>query len=91
MNEKDTLTEREMQANLREICKQRTTLIIAHRLSTVMMADKIYVLGKEEEHDLDNKIVEAGTHQELLLKGGIYARLWGAQSASDLNVSVPAH
>lgn len=91
MDQKDTLTEREMQANLREICERRTTLIIAHRLSTVMMADRIFVLGKEKEYDLDTTIVEAGTHQELLEKNGIYTKMWRAQSASEVDTPVPTH
>jgi len=51
----------------------RTTLMVAHRLSTVVEAHKIYVLN-------DGKIVESGNHQTLLEKKGIYASLWQAQS-----------
>jgi ABC-type multidrug transport system fused ATPase/permease subunit len=51
----------------------RTTLMVAHRLSTVVEADRIYVLDQ-------GKIVESGNHQELLEKSGIYAGLWQAQS-----------
>ncbi|CAN8063967.1 unnamed protein product [Agarophyton chilense] len=44
----DTFTERELQANLKEVCRNRTTIVVAHRLSTVMMADEIIVLGKDQ-------------------------------------------
>ncbi len=50
----------------------RTTLVIAHRLSTVMDADQILVLGQ-------GRIVERGSHRELLAAGGEYARMWALQ------------
>ena len=50
--------------------KGRTSIIIAHRLSTIKNADKIYVLS-------EGKFLEAGTHEELLLTGGLYAQLYG--------------
>lgn len=68
----DIRTEREIQKNLEEISKGSTTLIIAHRLSTVVHADEILVL----EH---GKIVERGTHQQLLDNKGVYAHLWAQQ------------
>lgn len=68
----DTHTEREIQANLREVSRGRTTLIIAHRLSTVADADEILVLG-------DGRIVERGRHHALLAQGGVYAGLWARQ------------
>ena len=68
----DTLTEQEIQANLRELAQGRTTLVIAHRLSTVVDADEILVLE-------DGRIVERGSHAALLAKGGAYAEMWARQ------------
>jgi ATP-binding cassette subfamily B protein len=68
----DSHTEHEIQANLREISAHRTTMIIAHRLSTVVDADEILVLD-------DGSIVERGTHQALLARGGAYAAMWDRQ------------
>ena len=68
----DIRTEREIQKNLEEISSGSTTLIIAHRLSTVVHADEILVLEQ-------GKIVERGTHQQLLNKHGVYAHLWAQQ------------
>jgi len=72
----DSRTEREIQKSLDEISRNRTTLIIAHRLSTIMHADLILVL-------MNGSIVERGKHQELLLLGGEYAKLWKVQSRED--------
>jgi ABC-type multidrug transport system fused ATPase/permease subunit len=72
----DTFTEREIQAALERVSKGRTTLIIAHRLSTVVHADEILVLDK-------GAIAERGTHDGLLAKGGIYAALWSRQREVD--------
>ena len=69
----DTETERAIQAHLEAFTKGRTALIIAHRLSTIRNADRILVLG-------DGKLVEAGTHEELLANEGAYADLWRLQS-----------
>ncbi|MGQ9366578.1 ABCB family ABC transporter ATP-binding protein/permease [Azospirillum sp. ST 5-10] len=68
----DTHTEREIQANLREVSRGRTTLVIAHRLSTVVDADQILVLEQ-------GRVVERGRHAELLARGGAYAALWTRQ------------
>ena len=72
----DSLTEREIQAALERVSKGRTTLIIAHRLSTVVHADEILVLDK-------GVIAERGTHEELLARGGLYAALWSRQREVD--------
>ena len=68
----DTNTEREIQANLREVSSGRTTLVIAHRLSTVIDADEIIVLDA-------GRIVERGRHMDLLTLDGAYAALWRQQ------------
>ena len=68
----DTGTEQEIQAALDEVAKNRTTLIIAHRLSTVINADEIIVLK-------DGTIAERGTHAELLEQKGLYERMWNRQ------------
>lgn len=64
----DTRTEKLIQQTLEDLAKRKTTLVIAHRLSTVMNADLIYVLDQ-------GQVVESGTHQELLAKNGAYSRL----------------
>jgi len=71
----DTKTEREIQASLDEVAKGRTTLIIAHRLSTVVDADEILVLEA-------GQIVERGHHADLLAKGGAYATMWARQQTA---------
>jgi ATP-binding cassette, subfamily B, heavy metal transporter len=68
----DTHTEREIQSALKEVSRNRTTLVIAHRLSTVVDADEILVLDHGE-------IVERGRHSDLLTKGGAYAAMWNRQ------------
>ena len=68
----DSATESDIQTNLDEISSGRSTLIIAHRLSTVVSADRILVLD-------DGRIIEHGTHQQLLARGGLYADLWQEQ------------
>jgi ATP-binding cassette subfamily B protein len=72
----DSFTEREIQAALERVSKGRTTLVIAHRLSTVVHADEILVLDK-------GVLVERGRHEELLAKGGLYAALWNRQREVD--------
>jgi len=71
----DTESERHVRAALRNLMRGRTTLVIAHRLSTVMDADVIHVLD-------DGRVVESGTHAELLARGGAYARLYRLQIAN---------
>ena len=71
----DSTTEKEIQKNLQTISKNRTTLVIAHRLSTAADADEILVLEQGE-------ITERGTHDELLLKKGKYAEMWDKQKNS---------
>jgi ATP-binding cassette subfamily B protein len=68
----DTHTEREIQAALDLVSRGRTTLVIAHRLSTVISADEIIVLQ-------DGRVAERGTHRALLAKGGLYKSMWDRQ------------
>ena len=68
----DSRTERMIQAALRRLSSGRTTLIIAHRLSTVVDADQILVL----EH---GRVVEQGRHGQLLARHGTYAQMWARQ------------
>ncbi|HEY8289863.1 MAG TPA: ABC transporter ATP-binding protein/permease [Acetobacteraceae bacterium] len=69
----DTRTEQDIQAALRAVARHRTTLVIAHRLSTVVDADEIIVLQ-------DGQVAERGSHAELLANGGLYARMWALQA-----------
>ena len=73
----DSNTEKEIQHSLEDLMKNRTTIIIAHRLSTVMKADLIVVLS-------EGKIIEIGTHSELKDKEhGLYKRLWNLQQGAN--------
>jgi ATP-binding cassette subfamily B protein len=72
----DSFTEKQIQAALDKIAQGRTTLVIAHRLSTVINADMILVMEK-------GRIVERGTHRELLEAGGLYAGLWARQREAE--------
>lgn len=71
----DTESERQVQAALEILTKGRTTLVIAHRLSTVVNADLIHVID-------DGKLIESGTHDELISKSGTYAHLYELQFGS---------
>ena len=68
----DSAVERAIQEQLEMVSRDRTTLIVAHRLSTVVDADRILVMER-------GRVVESGTHTELLRRGGLYLRLWEMQ------------
>jgi ATP-binding cassette, subfamily B, heavy metal transporter len=70
----DSRTEEAIQSTLNDVARNRTTIVIAHRLSTVVGADQIVVLDA-------GRVVERGTHAELLAMGGLYAELWTRQAA----------
>jgi ATP-binding cassette subfamily B protein len=72
----DSYTEREIQDALDRVSRGRTTLVIAHRLSTVVGADEIVVLD-------EGQLVERGTHAELLEQGGLYAGMWNRQREAE--------
>lgn len=72
----DSYTEKEIQDALERVAKGRTTLVIAHRLSTVINADEIIVIEA-------GQVVERGTHSQLLAKGGLYAGMWNRQREAD--------
>ncbi len=79
----DTNTERVIQSQLAAIARKRTTLVIAHRLSTVVDADLIIVLNH-------GRIVEQGSHRQLLLNSGLYAQLWAQQQRLRDDEPIPA-
>jgi len=68
----DSLSEKLIQNALEEIMRDRTSLVIAHRLSTILAADKILVMDK-------GKLVQQGTHQELITQDGLYQTLYETQ------------
>jgi len=78
------VTEKYIQDSLEKLMKNRTTIAIAHRLSTLSRMDRIVVFDK-------GKIVEDGTHASLLNKKGLYAHMWNMQVGGFLpNVSSPS-
>ncbi len=77
----DTATEREIQKSLKEVSRGRTTLVIAHRLSTVVDADEILVLS-------DGRVVERGRHADLVAAAGIYAAMWHRQQEGQEKVQI---
>ncbi|MFC6939881.1 ABC transporter ATP-binding protein [Salinirubellus sp. GCM10025818] len=79
----DTATELAIQRGLARLTEGRTTLVVAHRLSTVRDADAILVLE-------DGRVIERGTHDELLDLGGRYASLWGVQTGGPDTVDLPS-
>ena len=78
----DSRTEKEIQHALDTVSKSQTTLVIAHRLSTIVNADEIIVLA-------EGKIVERGTHRQLLSQKGLYAQMWERQSSGFQDDDLP--
>jgi ATP-binding cassette, subfamily B, multidrug efflux pump len=78
----DTQTERTIQRALNQLLQNRTALVIAHRLSTVVNADRIIVIH-------DGRIIEQGTHNELLLRKGVYSQLYQAGLDTQPNSGFP--
>jgi len=77
----DTATERAIHRTIEEISREITTIIIAHRLSTVMRSDRIILLEGGE-------IVETGGHRELIAKRGYYYRLWQGQTSTEREAEI---
>jgi len=73
----DTQSERLVQRALANLMQDRTTIVIAHRLTTIHRADKIVVLDR-------GRVVDTGTHDQLMLRGGIYRDLYELQFSDDL-------
>jgi ATP-binding cassette subfamily B protein len=73
----DSRTEQAIQDTLDKVAESRTTIMIAHRLSTNVNADQILVLD-------DGRVAERGTHEDLLELGGLYADLWYRQAAEQI-------
>jgi ATP-binding cassette, subfamily B, bacterial len=73
----DSVTERQIQESIEQLMQGRTTIVIAHRLSTIAHLDRIVVFHA-------GKVVEDGSHSELLERSGHYARMWGMQAGGFL-------
>ena len=71
---RDVESENDIMAEIHRLAKTRTVLLISHRLANVTDSDRIYVLD-------GGKIAESGTHDALLTRSGVYARLWNAQQS----------
>ncbi|MBN8827258.1 MAG: ABC transporter ATP-binding protein [Sphingobacteriia bacterium] len=76
----DSITEKDIQNSLENLMKNRTTIVIAHRLSTLLNMDRILVFDK-------GKIIEDGTHYDLLNKNSLYTKLWNSQINGFINDS----
>ncbi|XP_048341083.1 ATP-binding cassette sub-family B member 6 isoform X2 [Sphaerodactylus townsendi] len=76
----DTKTERSIHTCLAKVCANRTTIIVAHRLSTVIKADHILVLK-------NGRVMERGRHEELMEKGGLYTDMWAQQGSDSGSIS----
>ncbi|CRH46075.1 ABC transporter, ATP-binding component [Mycoplasmopsis arginini] len=72
----DTRTEKIVQKAMNELMKDKTSFIIAHRLSTILNADQILVVN-------EGKIIESGTHKELLAKKGFYEKMYNSSFSED--------
>ena len=68
----DSLTEKNIESSINELTKGKTSIIIAHRLSTIISADKIIVID-------NGKVLEEGTHKELINKNGLYKKIYESQ------------
>jgi ATP-binding cassette subfamily B protein len=79
----DTRTEQDILATMRGLAQQRTTISIAHRLSTIADSDRIFVLDQ-------GRLVESGSHLELLRRDGLYAEMWARQAAEQSDLSEAA-
>ena len=79
----DSRTEKEIQHALDTVSKSQTTLVIAHRLSTIVNADEVIVLA-------EGKIIERGTHRQLLSQKGLYAQMWERQSSGFQDDDLPS-
>ena len=74
----DSEIEAAIQENLSDLMRGKTVIAIAHRLSTIAAMDRLIVMD-------NGRIVEDGSHEELLRRGGLYARLWERQSGGFIN------